>query len=66
MKVGDESMSAISFLDNSKRELTSLVLCFPQEKYTRERVQDSNLFYHRGLDIDLIIEREGMDEAQQV
>ena len=40
LKVGDESMSAIRFRTTEKRELTSLVLYFPQAGATGDRVQE--------------------------
>ena len=51
LKVGDESMSEIRFLDDSKRELTSLYLYFTQAGPTVGRVQDSCLFCYIGLAI---------------
>ena len=55
-----------SFLDDGERELTSLVLYFPQAGATGDIVQYSRMLYYRGLDIHWSTESKGRDEEQQV
>ena len=54
LKVGDESMGAIRFRTAEKRELTSLVLYFPQARTNGKRVLYVDLLFYWviGIHID--------------
>ena len=52
------------FFGRQKRELTSLVLYFPQDGFTRDTVQDSCLLCNTGLALHKSEKGEGRDEGQ--